>query len=163
MCNLTWNVILCNMGTKLKQLWKFINKIFWVKTFLKMLKNNPTRRSLVNKCDTCWNIGLKKSYKNLRSFNLYIFTKNGKKPFDSRCRTTRPKVVLNDMCAKKKWWLKCELLKSIPLHIQKQNFGEYIYKHTFIHSIHFKGSCWGGGIELELIAKTWACKKKFFL
>jgi hypothetical protein len=71
-------------------------------------------------------------------------------------------VVLNDMCAKKKWWLKCELLKSIPLHIQKQNFGEYIYKHTFIHSIHFKGSCWGGGIELELIAKTWACKKNSF-
>jgi hypothetical protein len=87
-----------------------------------MLKNNPRRRSLANKCDMCWNIELKKSYKNLRSFKLYIFTKNGKKPFDSRCRTTRPKVVLNDMCAKKKMVIKMRVAQEYSFTHSKTKF-----------------------------------------
>ncbi len=73
-----------------------------MKTFLKVLKNNLRRRSFANKCNMCWNIGLKESYKNLKSwFGSWFFTKNGKKPFDSICRTMRIKVALNDVGARK--------------------------------------------------------------
>jgi hypothetical protein len=65
MCSSMWNVTLCDMKIKLKQLRVSMLGIFCVKIVLKVFKNHP-KGPFINKCEMCWNANLKKINENLK-------------------------------------------------------------------------------------------------
>jgi len=96
-CNSTWNVTLCNMRVKLKQLWESIHEIFWVKTISEVFETIP-KGSFANKLDIHWNVNLKELNESSSSWSsLYFFWKNGKNSFDSGCKMVKTKVLSKDV------------------------------------------------------------------
>ncbi len=107
----------------------------------------------IDKCNMHWNANLKKLDESLRSwYSSWSCKKNEKKPYDSRCKLVRTKMVLKDVGAREngaKTWVVWKYSLACPrIKLRKR-------------CLWVVGSCWGGSIEVKLIAKAWACKKNF--